>query len=345
MSQDRRSMIKGLGLGAGAAMLAAGAQAQTQTQAQAQSAKPGRPGSPRALTGIDITNIVTAAGLGLGVKTPRGVLDVAALERDRRMGLPTKAIDVIGGRGNLEALGLLLANGAAAAPSQYLIPEAQVRFGNIVENPGKILCVGLNYAAHAAEGGREPPKEPILFSKFNSAINHHNGTIAISKETAPPKWDYEAELVLVMGKSGRNIPEATALDWVYGYASGNDFTNRDLQRRSAQWLLGKSQDGSGPFGPWLVSADQVDVNNLNMKMIVNGEVRQDTNTRLMIFTCAQIIAYASRAFTLDVGDVIFTGTCEGVINGYPPDKQVWLKPGDRMVTSIEKIGDLHVTLT
>lgn len=184
-----------------------------------------------------------------------------------------------------------------------------------------------------------------MFSKFNSALNHHNGTIPVSKSTAPPKWDYEAELVLVMGKGGRDIPEASALDHVYGYASGNDFTNRDLQRRSAQWLLGKSTDGSGPFGPWLVSADQVDVNNLNMKMLVNGEVRQDTNTRRMIFNCAQIISYCSKAFALEVGDVIFTGTCEGVISGYPPDKQVWLKPGDKMVTSIEKIGDLHVTLS
>lgn len=339
MNQDRRSMIKGMGLGAGAAVLAAAGQAEAQQKAL------GTPTNQRPLKGVDITNIVTASGLGLGVKTPRGVLDVAAVERDRKIGLPTKAIDVIGGRGNLEALSLLLANGAAGAPSNRLIPETQVRFGNIVENPGKIICVGLNYAAHAAEGGSKPPKEPILFNKFSNALNHHNGTIAISKETAPPKWDYEAELVLVMGRKGRNIPEASALDWVYGYACGNDFTNRDLQRRSGQWMLGKTQDGSGPFGPWLVSADQVDVNNLNMKMIVNGEVRQDTNTRLMIFNCAKIIAYASKAFTLDVGDVIFTGTCEGVINGYPPEKQVWLKPGDKMVTSIEKIGDLHVTLT
>ena len=332
MTQNRRNVMKGVGLGAGAAMLAASAGAQAQQRG------PGMPTGHRPLKGIDITNIVTANGLGLGVKTRRGVLDVASVERDRKIGLPTKAIDVINGRGNLEALGMLLANGAAGAPANHLIPEAQVRFGNIVENPGKILCVGLNYAAHAAEGGSKPPKEPIMFSKFNSALNHHNGTIAVSKSTAPPKWDYEAELVLVMGKGGRDIPESQALEYVYGYASGNDFTNRDLQRRSAQWLLGKSTDGSGPFGPWLVSADQVDVNNLDMKMLVNGEVRQSTNTRLMI-------SYCSKAFALEAGDVIFTGTCEGVISGYPPEKQVWLKPGDKMVTSIEKIGDLHVTLT
>ena len=131
---------------------------------------------------------------------------------------------------------------------------------------------------------------------------------------------------------------------MFGYASGNDFSVRDLQRKSAQWMLGKTIDGSGPFGPWLVSADQVDVNNLDMKMIVNGEVRQSTNTRLMIFNCAQIIAYCSKHFMLEPGDVIFTGTCEGTIIGYPRDKQVWLKAGDKMVTSIAGLGDLHVSL-
>ena len=186
MTQNRRSMMKGIGLGAGAAMVAAGAGAQAQ-----QSRGPGMPTGQRPLKGIDITNIVTASGLGLGVKTKRGVLDVAGVERDRKIGLPTKASDNIQGRGKLEALGLLLANGAAGAPAGHLIPEAQVRFGNIVENPGKILCVGLNYAAHAAEGGSKRPKEPIMFSKFNSALNHHNGTIAVSKSTAPPKSDYK----------------------------------------------------------------------------------------------------------------------------------------------------------
>lgn len=336
MTHDRRSVLKGLGLGAGAA-LAQGPQAKAQTVA--------KPTGQARLKNLDITTIVTAAGLGLGVKTPRGVLDVAGVERDRKAGLPTTALDVITGAGNFQALAALLSNGAAAAPTNRLIPEAQVRFGNIIDKPGKILCVGLNYAAHAAEGGSPPPKEPIMFNKFNTAMNHHNGTIEISKETTPPKWDYEAELVLVMATGGKDIAEADALNHVFGYASGNDFTNRDLQNRSAQWMLGKTQDKSGPFGPWLVSADQVDVNNLNMKMIVNGEVRQDTNTKLMIFNCAQIIAYCSRAFTLEPGDVIFTGTCEGVINGYPKDKQVWLKPGDKMVTQIEKIGELHVTLT
>jgi len=327
--QNRRDVI---GLAAGAA-LASGA-------GQASAAAP--VDQPR-LRNIDVTTMVTAQGPGLGVRTQRGVLDVAGAERDLRQGLPTTVTALIEGRGNLRALAALLADGAAKAPARRLVPEAQVKFGVIVDNPGKIICVGLNYAAHAAEGGSAPPKEPILFNKYNTALNHHQGTIRVSGEPGQ-EWDYEAELVMVMGRGGRHIPEDTALDHVFGYASGNDFTARDLQRKSAQWMLGKTLDGSGPFGPWLVSADQVDVNNLDMKMIVNGQVRQSTNTRLMIFNCAQIIAYCSKHFTLEPGDVIFTGTCEGTIAGYPKDKQVWLKAGDRMVTSIGKIGDLSVTL-
>jgi 2-keto-4-pentenoate hydratase/2-oxohepta-3-ene-1,7-dioic acid hydratase in catechol pathway len=330
MSQNRRGVI---GLAAGAALAAGGAQARPAA------AK----GGPARLRKTDVTTIVTAQGPGLGVRTPRGVLDVAGAERDLRLGLPVTVSDLIAGRGDVAALAALLANGAAKAPARRLIAEDKVRFGIIVDNPAKIICVGLNYAAHAAEGGSAPPSEPILFNKYNTALNHHEGTIKVSDEPGR-EWDYEAELVLVMGKGGRNIPEAQALDHVFGYASGNDFTARDLQRKSGQWMLGKTVDGAGPFGPWLVSPDQVDVNNLDMKMTVNGAVRQSTNTRLMIFNCAQIIAYCSKHFSLEPGDVIFTGTCEGTISGDPPGKRVWLKPGDRMVTSIEKLGDLSVTL-
>ncbi|WP_426958626.1 fumarylacetoacetate hydrolase family protein [Muricoccus radiodurans] len=335
--QDRRSILKlaGVSLGTGAGLSGAAVSASAQPVQAA--------GEQPRLRNIDITMIVTAAGPGLGVRTARGVLDVAAAERHLRQGLPVTATDLIHGRGNVVALGALLADGASRVSAEHLVPEGQVRFGNIVDNPSKIICVGLNYAAHAAEGGNPPPPEPILFNKYNTALNHHGGTIRITGEPAT-QWDYEAELVLVMARGGRHIPEAQALDHVFGYASGNDFTARDLQRKSSQWMLGKTLDGSGPFGPWLVSADQVDVNNLDMKMIVNGEVRQSTNTRLMIFNCAQIIAYCSKHFTLSPGDVIFTGTCEGVIAGYPPERRVWLKPGDRMVTTIEKIGDLHVSL-
>ncbi|WP_293901326.1 fumarylacetoacetate hydrolase family protein [Phenylobacterium sp.] len=336
MAQDRRQVIGMGALGVGATLVAGAAKAKPRAAPRPRTAQP-------RLKGLTVTTLVTAAGPGLGVRTVRGVLDVAGAERDLKQGLPVTVAALIDGHGDLRALGALLADAAAKAPARHLIAEHKVRFGNILDTPPKIICVGLNYAAHAAEGGAAPPKEPILFNKYNTALNHHDSTIRVTGEPAV-EWDYEAELVMVMGQGGRHIPEDQALDHVFGYASGNDFSARDLQRRSAQWMLGKTVDGSGPFGPWLVSADQVDVNNLDMKMTVNGQVRQSTNTRLMIFSCAQIIAYCSKHFSLEAGDVVFTGTCEGTILGYPKDKQVWLKAGDRMVTSIQNLGDLHVTL-
>ena len=143
----------------------------------------------------------------------------------------------------------------------------------------------------------------------------------------------------------RNVSEADAPNYILGYATGNDFTARDLQSRSTQWMLGKSLDGSAPVGPWLVTADLADGDNLKIECRVNGEVRQSSNTSDMVFNCKQLVSYISRYFTLKPGDIIFTGTPEGVIAGYPKDKQIWLKAGDKIVTSIEKLGDLTFTLT
>jgi len=166
----------------------------------------------------------------------------------------------------------------------------------------------------------------------------------VSKEKAQ-KFDYEAELVIAIGRTARNVSEADAAKHIFGYASGNDFTARDLQSRSSQWMIGKTLDGSGLVGPWLVTADQVNGDNLKIECRVNGEVRQSSNTSDMVFNCAQLVSYISDYMTLKPGDIIFTGTPEGVISGYPKDKQVWLKAGDKVVTSIEKLGDLHFTLT
>jgi 2-keto-4-pentenoate hydratase/2-oxohepta-3-ene-1,7-dioic acid hydratase in catechol pathway len=213
-----------------------------------------------------------------------------------------------------------------------------------VTNPEKILCVGLNYARHARETNNPIPKLPILFNKFNNALNAHQGTVRVSAVPAE-RFDYESELVIVMGKKARNVSEAEALSYVFGYCNGNDFTARDLQSRSSQWMIGKTCDGFGLIGPYLVTADQVDPDNLKIEGSVNGEVRQSSNTSDMVFNCAQIVSYASTLMTLLPGDVIYTGTPEGVISGYPKEKQVWLKPGDRLTTTIEKLGTLRFTLT
>ncbi len=296
---------------------------------------------PRNLT---CATIVTARGPGLGVRTTRGVLDVAAVEAQLRQGLPKTVDDLLHQRGDLQALGRLLDNDTAKAAAAHIIAEKDVSFGPCVTNPEKIVCMGLNYRAHAAEGGALPPKTPILFNKYNTSLNAHRGTINISAVPAK-NWDYEAEMVIVMGRTAHQVSEADALSYVFGYCTGQDFSARDLQSRSAQWMLGKAGDGWGPIGPWLVSGDQVDPDNLDIKMFVNGEVRQSSNTRMMIFNTRFMISYISTYITLKPGDLIFTGTPEGVILGKPPEKQVWLKPGDRLVTSVEKLGDQEITLT
>jgi 2-keto-4-pentenoate hydratase/2-oxohepta-3-ene-1,7-dioic acid hydratase in catechol pathway len=148
-----------------------------------------------------------------------------------------------------------------------------------------------------------------------------------------------------MGRRASNVSEADALKYVFGYATGNDFTARELQRRSSQWMIGKTLDGSGLVGPYIVSADLVgNPNELKIEQYVNGEVRQSSNTNDMVFNCAQIVSYTSKIFTLEPGDIIYTGTPEGVILGYPEDKRVWLKAGDKLETRIEKLGNLKFSL-
>jgi 2-keto-4-pentenoate hydratase/2-oxohepta-3-ene-1,7-dioic acid hydratase in catechol pathway len=206
--------------------------------------------------------------------------------------------------------------------------------------------MGLNYREHLAETGMSPQAFPDLFNKYNTALNRHNGTIAVSTLDAK-EFDYESELVTLMGKEARNVSEADALSYVFGYTAGNDFSARDLQLRTSQWMTGKTPDQFAPIGPWLVTGDQIgDPQTLQIQTFVNDESipRQDANTSQMIFSVAQIISYTSQFITLQPGDVIFTGTPSGVILGHPKDKQIWLKAGDSIMTRISKLGELHVTL-
>src|SRR2546430_5545056 len=251
-------------------------------------------------------------GYGLGVRTDRGVLDVAAAEQDLKEGAPTSITDVFDGKGDLASLKRLVEK----AKDSHFVAIDRAAFGPCVTHPEKIICVGLNYRRHAAETGNPVPKAPILFNKFNTALNHHGGVIGVSEEDAQ-KFDYEAELVIVIGKTARNVSEADALSVIFGYATGNDFTARDLQSRSSQWMLGKSLDGSGVIGPWLVTSDLVDGDTLGISLTVNGQKRQSSNTSDMVFNTKQLVSYISDYMTLKPGDLIFTGTAEGVISGYP----------------------------
>ena len=228
--------------------------------------------------------------------------------------------------------------------SRQFRPESQMEFGPCVPNPGKIVCVGLNYRRHAAEVKAPVPTTPVLFNKFNNALMGNRGTLRLPVRVAS-QFDYEVELVIVIGRTAREVSEQDALTYVFGYCTGNDFSARDLQRKTSQIMLGKTSDGFAPSGPWLVTADQVtDPNALDLWCEVNGERRQSSNTADMIFNCRQIVSYISQHLTLKPGDIIFTGTPEGVILGMPEDKRVWLKAGDRIRCAVEPLGVLEFAL-
>ncbi len=222
--------------------------------------------------------------------------------------------------------------------------KSDARLKAPIENPGKIICVGKNYAKHAEEMGSEPPSIPVIFSKFNSAIAAPESNIVL-----PPisqKVDFEAELVVVIGKEGRNIDRADAMSHVFGYCCGNDISARDWQKEKpgGQWLLGKTFDGFAPLGPCIVTADEIEnPHDLKISLRVNGETMQQSNTCNLIFPIDFLIAHLSQFVTLEPGDLIFTGTPEGVGAGRTPP--VFLKDGDQLEVEIEGIGILRNRMT
>jgi 2-keto-4-pentenoate hydratase/2-oxohepta-3-ene-1,7-dioic acid hydratase in catechol pathway len=204
--------------------------------------------------------------------------------------------------------------------------------------------VGLNYRKHAEEVGAAIPAYPVLFNKFNGSLNNHGGTVRLPVDLAT-QFDYEVELVIVIWRTASRVSEADALSYVAGYATGNDFTARDLQHgRGGQWMVGKAIDGFAPIGPHLVTADQVDPDRLTIECRVNGETRQSSTTSDFIFNTRQMVSYISQYFTLRPGDPIFTGTPAGVIQGLPPERRAWLKPGDQIACSVQGLGELSFTL-
>ncbi len=309
-------------------------------EAQAGPARTGAFAMPRNMT---LLNMRTAAGPRLGVKLPKGVLDVAAAAARFKLPAPIDTDDLLqNGKGAmLEALVAAAADG----PAGLYLRESAVQHAPLVTRPEKIIMMGFNYRRHAAETGTPIPANPTLFNKFNNSLNHHGGTIVLPTATAK-NFDYEIELVIVFGRECRNVSEADALGYVAGYCTGNDFSARDLQYLTSQFMIGKTFDGFAPLGPHLVTSDLVgDPNQLRLECRVNGEQRQDWNTNDMIFNCRQLISFASRMMTIKPGDILFTGTPHGVIFGKPKGEQVWLKPGDRVACSVEKLGELAFSLT
>lgn len=228
---------------------------------------------------------------------------------------------------------------AVANGNAVVIDEEDLEWGPCVTRPHKIICVGLNYRKHADETNAPYPEVPILFNKFDNTLTGHQSEIVVPSVTS--ELDYEVELGIVIGKKTKNVSQEDALAHVFGYCTVNDLSARDLQMRTHQWLLGKTCDDFSPAGPYLVTADEVgDPNNLSLKTYVNDELRQDSNTSDMIFSCAEIVSYISKHMTLVPGDLILTGTPEGVVFGLPADQRVYIQPGDVITVEIEKLGKL-----
>lgn len=273
----------------------------------------------------------------LGVKLEGGILDLgAALQQQPSEDIPTSVMEVIQkGKEAISAIESYI--NRLSEPT--LLSEDELEWGPCVTEPNKIICVGLNYRKHADETNAPYPEVPILFNKFNNTLTGHMREIAIPKVTE--KLDYEVELGVVIGKEAKYVSKENALDYVFGYCTANDLSARDLQLRTPQWLLGKTCDDFSPIGPYLVTADEIEnPNNLSLKTIVNGEVRQNSNTSDMIFYVDEIVSYISQHMTLTPGDIILTGTPEGVVLGYPKEKQVYIQPGDVVTVEIENLGTL-----
>jgi 2-keto-4-pentenoate hydratase/2-oxohepta-3-ene-1,7-dioic acid hydratase in catechol pathway len=334
---ERRNVLKGAG--AVAAVAATGGLTMGHAEASPDTAHP--MGMAKGLT---VLNIRRNGQYRLGVKTDKGILDAQEAAKVLHMHTPADIDDLLQHQDGPSLNALVDAALKSGPAHSAFIKEEGIDYGPVVTHPEKIVCVGLNYRRHAQEIGSPIPKEPVLFSKFNVALNHHNGTIKLPVEVAK-KFDYECELVIVMGKEAHNVNEADALTYVAGYCTGNDFTARDLQLETGgQWLIGKTPDQFAPLGPYMVTADQIDPDNLKLECRVNGETRQSSNTNDMIANTRHMISYISRHITLRPGDIIFTGTPEGVIQGKPKDQQVWLKAGDKIACSLEKLGELKFEL-
>ncbi len=266
----------------------------------------------------------------LGVSTPAGVVDIDAYRQAGKLG----PVSSWGLSDELVAV-VHHALSDAQGIKSFLLPEATLSIASCVATPSKIICIGLNYRRHALESNMPVPTVPVVFTKYNNTLVDYGADIALGK--VGREFDYEVELGFVIGRRCKDATKETALSFVLGYCVANDLSCRDLQFRTSQWLMGKSLDHFLPLGKYLVTADEIsDPQTLRLQCFVNDAPRQDSNTSDMIFTVAEIIEDLSRHMTLEPGDLIITGTPEGVIMGMK--EKNWLKPGDKVCVEIEKIG-------
>ncbi|MDN3656854.1 fumarylacetoacetate hydrolase family protein [Ferruginibacter paludis] len=266
----------------------------------------------------------------LGIVTEKGILDADAYRqfKGQKFFSATNLTNK-----NVDELKKMLADGIRHP--EFILDEGALTIASCTPTPSKIICIGLNYRRHAAESGMAVPTVPVVFTKYNNTLVDYGKDVPLGK--VGEQFDYEVELGVVIGEKCKDVSKADALDYVLGYCVANDLSCRDLQFRTSQWLMGKSLDYFLPLGKYIVTKDEIpDVQQLNLKCTLNGELRQNSTTADMIFSVAEIIEDLSKHMTLEPGDLILTGTPEGVIMGMT--EKNWLKPGDVVTVEIEGLG-------
>ncbi|MFL2096004.1 fumarylacetoacetate hydrolase family protein [Marinilactibacillus psychrotolerans] len=279
----------------------------------------------------------------LGIETPHGLINVAKLSNYFNKNKEYTMESVIKNSDKqLRELNDLIKqlDSSEIEVETFIERKEQVAFLPVVQNPEKIICVGMNYLAHVKEMDGEIPLNPILYNKFNNTLAAHKQEIPL-----PPvarQVDYSAELVVVIGQEMKNVQKEDVFDYIFGYTIGNNFSDRKVQRKSSQWMLGKTLDYFAPIGPNIVTKDEIsNLDNLYVTLKVNNEIVQNGNTKDMIFDIPSILSYLSKHLTLKPGDLIFTGTPKGVILAKPADEQNWLSQNDLVEATISNIGTLR----
>ena len=276
---------------------------------------------------VRLVSYASEAGSRAGVLRDNGVID---------------AWDALGGGG--EGMRALLASGRVAeleGADGTALPLDEVELLTPVPDPEKIIGIGLNYRAHAAEGRMEPPESPTFFAKFRNALRADGATVTLPAASA--KVDYEAEIAFVVGRRAKDITEADAIDHVAGYTLFNDLSARDLQFATPQWMPGKVFDGAAPCGPAIVTPDESGPDDaLGLALDLNGERMQESSTADLVFSIPALIAHLSSLMTLEPGDIVATGTPAGV--GGAREPRVWLRPADELVVSSPQLGRLRTTI-
>jgi 2-keto-4-pentenoate hydratase/2-oxohepta-3-ene-1,7-dioic acid hydratase in catechol pathway len=281
---------------------------------------------------------ITPSGSRLAIKTSAGIVILEKAQGKKKSSLPLTIEQALFVPGGLDRVRRFVRENFkdASKLSKLATPERKIHLGPLFR-PRNVLCIGLNYKDHAAEGGVPLPEKPVVFAKLTGCISGPGDPIVLPPDTK--EVDYEAELAVVMGRRCRGVSASDALGYVAGYTCLNDVSARDFQRGDGQWVRAKSQDSFGPMGPYLVTGEDIpDPQTLPIRSLVNGKIMQDSNTDKMIFGVRELVAFISRGITLEPGDVISTGTPHGV--GFARNPPIFLKAGDQVVVEIEGIGKL-----